>query len=145
MQNPDPAGLLIGAIVILALGAYFVWFFRQSRSLLNKWAVKHELDIIHSELRWFSKGPYSLTSQRWQTVYRIRVRERKGRERSGWVCFGDSLLGLFVNKVEVSWDAKNDFRRTPDEVEGGVPCVRCGKHLAIGSKTCPFCEWTQPY
>jgi hypothetical protein len=32
-----------------------------------------------------------------------------------------------------------------EEVEGGIPCVACEKHIAIGVKNCPFCGYTQPW
>jgi hypothetical protein len=31
-----------------------------------------------------------------------------------------------------------------EEVENGMPCVDCEKQIAIGTKLCPFCGWTQP-
>jgi hypothetical protein len=31
-----------------------------------------------------------------------------------------------------------------EEVEGGKPCVSCGKRISHDSKICPFCGWTQP-
>jgi ribosomal protein L37E len=30
------------------------------------------------------------------------------------------------------------------EMEGGAPCVACGKRIAERTKYCPFCGWTQP-
>ena len=32
-----------------------------------------------------------------------------------------------------------------DELDGGIPCVSCGKRIEIGVKYCPFCDYTQPY
>jgi hypothetical protein len=143
MGNPNLSALLPAALIIIVLGLYFFWFFRQSRSLLEKWAAKNGFQIVQSKLRWLAKGPYSFRSSRTQTVYRIRVRESQGRERAGWVRCGGPILGLLTGDVEVTWDAKvpNKF---PEEVQGGTPCVRCEKQIAVGSKFCPFCEWTQP-
>ena len=31
-----------------------------------------------------------------------------------------------------------------EEVENGTPCVACEKLIAVGTKFCPFCGWTQP-
>jgi len=37
-----------------------------------------------------------------------------------------------------------DRKEVVEEVEGGMPCVACEKQIAVGSKYCPFCGWTQP-
>lgn len=37
-----------------------------------------------------------------------------------------------------------DKEKVVEEIEGGTPCVACGKHMQIGSEICPFCGWTQP-
>ncbi len=31
-----------------------------------------------------------------------------------------------------------------EEIEDGVACVACEKQIAVGTKYCPFCGWTQP-
>jgi hypothetical protein len=35
-------------------------------------------------------------------------------------------------------------KQTVGEVEDGMPCVACNKHIAVGTRFCPFCGWTQP-
>lgn len=32
-----------------------------------------------------------------------------------------------------------------EETDGKMPCVSCGKLIAVGVKYCPFCDYTQPY
>ena len=39
---------------------------------------------------------------------------------------------------------KEEVVEVVEEVENGTPCVACEKHIAVGSKLCPFCGWTQP-
>jgi hypothetical protein len=37
-----------------------------------------------------------------------------------------------------------DKKEIVEEVKDGIPCVACEKRIAVGSKNCPFCGWTQP-
>jgi hypothetical protein len=37
-------------------------------------------------------------------VYRIKVSDRGGNERTGWVRCGGSLGGLFIDEATVAWD-----------------------------------------
>ena len=52
--------------------------------------------------------------------------------------------------VSVKWIQREQAAPAPggeevlEEVEGGTPCVACAKLIAVGSKLCPFCGWTQP-
>jgi hypothetical protein len=53
-------------------------------------------------------------------------------------------------QIPVKWIQREQTVPAPDnkeiveEVEGGTPCVACEKRIAVGSKLCPFCGWTQP-
>jgi hypothetical protein len=53
-------------------------------------------------------------------------------------------------QIPVKWIQREQTAPAPDkkeiveEVEGGTPCVACEKRIAVGSKLCPFCGWTQP-
>jgi len=37
-----------------------------------------------------------------------------------------------------------DKKEIAEELEGGTPCVACEKRIAVGTKFCLFCGWTQP-
>ncbi|MGA2246070.1 MAG: hypothetical protein ABSH48_13805 [Verrucomicrobiota bacterium] len=37
-----------------------------------------------------------------------------------------------------------DKKEIVEEMEGGTPCVACGRRIAGRTKFCPFCGWTQP-
>lgn len=146
MRVANPGSLCAAAVIVVALAGYFVWFYKRGRSMLANWASRHGYEIVDSWVSCFGKGPYTFTAERWQAVYRVTVRDRKGHERSGWVCCGDSWFGLFSNQVEVTWDPdpQPGDRGNVVEVEGGKPCVACGKRIANDSTICPFCDWTQP-
>ena len=101
---PTEAAQIVLAIVILVLVIYFAWYFPRSRSVLEHWAKQNGFEIIHSEFRWLFRGPFSFLSNRGQTVYRVRVRDHHGLERSGWVRCGSIWIGLFSDQAIVTWD-----------------------------------------
>ena len=55
-----------------------------------------------------------------------------------------------ADQIPVKWIQReqtipaSDEEEAVEEVENGTPCVACEKHIAVGSKLCPFCGWTQP-
>jgi hypothetical protein len=80
-----------------------VWAFSRGRSLLNRWATDNGFQILHSEMRTLLVGPFTLTSSRNQIVFFVRVRDRTGQERSGWVRCGSFWFGISSDKSEVEW------------------------------------------
>ena len=48
-------------------------------------------------------------------------------------------------QIPVKWIQREQTAPTPEEkeiveeVEDGTPCVACEKHIAVGTKYCPFC------
>jgi hypothetical protein len=95
--------LLLVAIGVIIVGS-IAWHFSRSRSILEHWANEHGFEILHSEYRNFFRGPFFWTTARGQTVYYVRVRDRQGIERSGWVRCGGWFLGLMADKAEVRWE-----------------------------------------
>ena len=95
-----PVILLVGILLI----AYMAWFFSRSRSVLEQWAQANGYEILHSEYRNLFRGPFFWTSSKGQTVYYVKVRDRAGHERSGWVRCGGFWAGLFSDKAEVRWE-----------------------------------------
>jgi hypothetical protein len=79
------------------------WHWLRSRFLLEKWARTNGFELVKMKINWFSFSPLIFASSR-QEVYRISVRDHRGRERSGWAICGGFWLGFLVNKVEVEWD-----------------------------------------
>ena len=75
-------------------------------TLIDRWAKANGYQILHSELRYFRRGPLLWTSSKLQWVYYVRIRNQDGHERSGWVRFGGFLVGLMSNKTEVRWEDK---------------------------------------
>jgi hypothetical protein len=55
-----------------------------------------------------------------------------------------------AGQIPVKWIQREPAAPAPErkdggeEVEDGTPCVACEKRIAVGSKLCPYCGWTQP-
>ena len=91
--------------VFLALTVWgFVWHFSRSRSILENWADQNGYQILERDYRNFFKGPFFWVCSRQQTVYHVKVRDREGRVRSGWVRCGGWFTGLWSDKAEVRWE-----------------------------------------
>jgi hypothetical protein len=104
VSENNGANMLMIPLIMLVAAFSFCWHFRRSRSVLDQWAEKNGFEILHSEYRHLFKGPFTLWSSKDQTVYRVRVRDREGTERSGWVRCGGWFLGLMSDRIEVKWD-----------------------------------------
>jgi hypothetical protein len=92
--------VLVGILMVVSM----IWHFSRSRSVLEQWAEANGYEILHSEFRNLFRGPFFWTSSKGQTVYYVRVRDRDGQERSGWVRCGGFWAGLFSDKAEVRWE-----------------------------------------
>ena len=54
--------------------------------------------------RFVFRGPFLWTTAQGQTVFRVRVRDGKGNERTGWVRCGGWFWSLMSDNPEVWWD-----------------------------------------
>jgi hypothetical protein len=93
--------LLIGFAIIAT--TLVIFSFSRGRSLLNRWAQENNFQILDFEMRTLSAGPFTWTSSRNQIVYFVHVRDREGKERSGWVRCGSFWGGILSDKTEVRW------------------------------------------
>src|SRR5947209_2918551 len=76
----------------------------RAASLLKRWAQRNGYRILHREHRWLFQGPFSWNLSNLPVVYRIRVQDRQGNHRGGWVRCGHWLWGVLSDSVEVRWD-----------------------------------------
>jgi hypothetical protein len=90
----------VGLVAALAI----VWHFSRAASLLRQWAEENGYCVVHSEYRYFFRGPFFWTTSNGQAVYRVTVEDSEGSLRNGWVRCGGWLLGLFSDHVEARWD-----------------------------------------
>jgi hypothetical protein len=96
------------ALAFVAFALFFVvsiaWHFSRSRTLLERWSDENGYRILAAQQRFLSRGPFFWTTSKGQTVYRVKVEDRAGRVREGWVRCGSWLFGLLSNKAEARWD-----------------------------------------
>jgi len=69
---------------------------------LAAWAREHGLEILEANRRYFFRGSFRLPRSAGQSIYRIRVRDEDGGERSGIARVG-GFFGL-GKEVRVVWD-----------------------------------------
>jgi hypothetical protein len=98
----DTVMVLIGFGVLIPL--FFYLKTARSQDILENWAAQNGFKIINSEIRWLFQGPYTWYHFRGQTVFRVKVRDRVGQERLGWVCCGGFLVGVLSDDASVIWD-----------------------------------------
>jgi hypothetical protein len=97
-------------IALVAVGAFsgWIWLYAlRARKMLRAWATKGGYQIVRFEKKnWTNRGPFGWwTNSPYQSIYHIRVRDQKGRERLAWVRCGSYLGGdLFSNRIEVRWE-----------------------------------------
>ncbi len=93
-----------GVTMAVAAVVYLIKRFSGPPFLVRRWANDHGFRILHSEIRYFCKGPFTWKlSHRGQEVYHVRVRDQDGRERSAWLrC--TSVSFVTDDKTEVVWE-----------------------------------------
>jgi hypothetical protein len=102
-ESGDLAVLWVPGLILLAICS-FVLHFHRSRTVLERWAAENCFEILESDYRSLCRGPFFWTSSEEQTVYKVKVRDREGVGRSGWVRCGRWFVGLWSDRVEVKWD-----------------------------------------
>jgi hypothetical protein len=112
LMDKDFVILLVGALLIalVAIGAFIgsIWLGAvKARTMLRTWAAEGGFQIVRFEKKnWTNRGPFGWwTNSPYQMIYRIRVRDRRGRERLAWVRCGSYRGGiLFSNRIEARWE-----------------------------------------
>jgi hypothetical protein len=95
------------ALFFIAAAAAIAWHCTRSRSILEQWAADNGFELLSSENRTFFRGPFFLTTSKNQTVYYVKVRDREGKVRQGWVRCGGLFLGLMSDAAEVRWEKES--------------------------------------
>lgn len=91
-------------IVVVIAVASIAWRYSRSRSVLELWARENGFEILHSEYRILFRGPFFWTTSRGRTIFYVKVRDSRGKERSGWVRCGGWFFGLMSDNAEVRWE-----------------------------------------
>ena len=102
-MRTDATTALAVIMLLTIMGLYLYFHFTRARLLLERWAADNRYRLVRAEHRIFRKGPF-FWSGRGQAVYRVEICDEHGNDRQGWVRCGTWFVGVFADKVEVSWD-----------------------------------------
>lgn len=95
------AALGLVAAVLAGFVAWIVLFIRRGLSRLRRWAAENGFQIVSVNRQGMNVGgPFrGLGNNRDRVVFLVRVRDREGKERVGWV----RLPVRFGKQAEVRW------------------------------------------
>jgi hypothetical protein len=126
--------IIIFLVVVCWVALSTTWHWFRSRFLLKQWARANGFELVQMSIPWFKFNPFWASKR--QEVYQIRVRDHRGRERSGWAKCGGFWLGFLVDKVEVEWDAANKTKlNKPTNAERQTIKVQVAKVVNF------VCKW----
>ena len=99
MITPSSFVLLVALGVIVAGVVFFgLLHLMRAKRTLKRWADHNGFEILDSDMRLFTSGLL-----KWY-VYFVRVRDKTGRERSGWLrCRSFLSSRAFDDKSRVLW------------------------------------------
>jgi hypothetical protein len=101
--------IVIAAGVTMCVG--WIWLnVSRAKAILRSWAAEAGFQVLNFQMKYIDTGPFKWwTNGRGQVVYRVRVRDDSGKERSGWVRCGAHFGGvIFSKESEVRWDEAID-------------------------------------
>lgn len=93
--------VILGVAIIVVL---MVLMFSRARQILANWARENGYEVLSSEMRFLSRGPYKYTLFGKQWVFHVVVRASDGTVRTGYVKCGSFFWGIFVNRAEAKLD-----------------------------------------
>jgi len=91
-------------LVLTIVVSVMVLMFLRARQILETWAEDNGYEILSSDLRFLSRGPYSWTLLGKQWVFHVTVRDHERIVRTGFVKCGSFWWGIWVNRAEAEWD-----------------------------------------
>ena len=88
MSANDSFGIVVSiGAVFLAVGS--IWFqSRNCRNRLQAWAKDNGFVLLEARYIWRFQGPDAWSRSQYQTLYRVRVKDRQGQISLGWVTLG---------------------------------------------------------
>ena len=101
-SNIITSNIFIVLIALCLTAASLTWHWFRSKFLLDKWAKEHGFELLKMNYPLLGAGPFWWASKR-QEVYRIRVRDRSGREHSGWANAADFGVVSSSIKSRSNW------------------------------------------
>ena len=93
-------------LVCLFAALYYDLLYRKAKShkaALRGWAERRRMEILECSRRYFFCGPFAFRCSSSDSIYRIRVRNKRGKE---WSAFA-RVRGLPSTRVEVVFDRES--------------------------------------
>src|SRR5215470_5043593 len=87
---------VIAFVAVAALIGWLSFYYWLARTVLRAWAAEGGFQILRFEKRnTTGRGPFNWwTNSPEQSIYHLRVRDREGRERTGWLRCGSYFGGV---------------------------------------------------
>ena len=103
---PFPPQLALAALLLGAGSLYEWWRDARARELIADWARRRHFRIRACRRAWLGRGPFVLTTSRYQLVYRLELDDlRLGGPCTAWARCGTRFLGrLSDDAVDVRVD-----------------------------------------
>jgi hypothetical protein len=99
-EMSDDMSFIFIFVPFLLIAGLMSWLdVKTSRAKLSAWAKQHGLDLLEASHKFVFRGPFTLAAN-YHAVYRIRVRNKRGKEWTGYARVG----GVFRLHVEVVFD-----------------------------------------
>jgi len=93
-----------GLIMLTVFSLVLTVSYLRSRWMLRAWALEKGHRLVESRWCWFIRGPFQETWLTSQSVFRVRLLDSTGKERSCWAKLGGTFGGLWVDDVWIVWD-----------------------------------------
>jgi len=84
------------------------WQYQTAQRVLQEWAAQRRLIVLEKNIANDSyTGPGNRSASNKQIIYRIRVRDDQGRERSGLATIGSKVMGTLEPIIDVQFDPQD--------------------------------------
>ncbi|MFN7571483.1 MAG: hypothetical protein ACK5TK_08525 [Betaproteobacteria bacterium] len=98
----------LAVVLVIALGTWLSlsWSGRYWRKRVARWADGEGVQLMHFRAAKRHEGPARSAPTQNQSVFRVRVRDREGAVKEGWLTFGrPPNLGSAPDElIDVRWD-----------------------------------------
>lgn len=99
--------LSLGLLIIVLIFAFVNIAERPAKSeaMIREWAAANGYEILGmAEAQFTGRGDFFWSTSRGQSVYKILVTDKDGRQRRGRIRCGSMWWGLSEKQTEVRWD-----------------------------------------
>jgi hypothetical protein len=72
---------LVGVVGLGLVVLAIFWHYSRAAPLLRQWAEENGVLLVHSEYRYFFRGPFFWTTSKGQAVYRVTIEDSHTQTR----------------------------------------------------------------